>query len=84
MIDGGISNPVPYECLMDRADIVIGIDVVGAPEGDGTHIPNRMESIFGSGQLMMQTAIIVTLRSWRRAYLPCAALRRPHRRAWIS
>jgi NTE family protein len=43
MIDGGISNPVPYECLMDLADIVVGIDVVGAPEGDGTHIPNRME-----------------------------------------
>jgi NTE family protein len=62
MIDGGISNPVPYECLMDRADIVIGIDVVGAPEGDGTHIPNRMESIFGSGQLMMQTAITLKLR----------------------
>ena len=62
MIDGGISNPVPYECLMDFADIVIGIDVVGAPEGDGTHIPNRMESIFGSGQLMMQTAITLKLR----------------------
>ena len=62
MIDGGISNPVPYECLMDVADIVIGIDVVGAPEGDGTHIPNRMESIFGSGQLMMQTAITLKLK----------------------
>ncbi len=62
MIDGGISNPVPYECLMDIADIVIGIDVVGAPEGDGTHIPNRMESIFGSGQLMMQTAITLKLK----------------------
>lgn len=62
MIDGGISNPVPYECLMDIADIVIGVDVVGAPEGDGTHIPNRMESIFGSGQLMMQTAITLKLR----------------------
>lgn len=62
MIDGGISNPVPYECLMDLADIVIGIDVVGAPEGDGTHIPNRMESIFGSGQLMMQTAISLKLK----------------------
>ncbi|MGR9210101.1 patatin-like phospholipase family protein [Rhizobium leguminosarum] len=67
MIDGGISNPVPYECLMDLADIVVGIDVVGAPEGDGTHIPNRMESIFGSGQLMMQTAISLKLK-----------LRRPH------
>ena len=62
MIDGGISNPVPYEPLMDLADIVIGIDVVGAPEGDGTHIPNRMESIFGSGQLMMQTAITLKLK----------------------
>jgi NTE family protein len=62
MIDGGISNPVPYECLMEIADIVIGVDVVGAPEGDGTHIPNRMESIFGSGQLMMQTAISLKLK----------------------
>ncbi|ANL39334.1 UNVERIFIED_ORG: NTE family protein [Rhizobium esperanzae] len=65
MIDGGISNPVPYEPLMDLADIVVGIDVVGAPEGDGTHIPNRMESIFGSGQLMMQTAISLKLKLCR-------------------
>jgi NTE family protein len=62
MIDGGISNPVPYEHLMGLADIVIGVDVVGAPDGDGTHIPNRMESLFGSGQLMMQTAIALKLR----------------------
>lgn len=62
MIDGGISNPVPYEHLMELADIVIAIDVVGAPEGDGTHVPNRMESIFGSGQLMMQTAISLKRR----------------------
>lgn len=62
MIDGGIINPVPYEHLMDLADIVIGIDVVGAPDGDGTLVPNRMESLFGSGQLMMQTAIALKLR----------------------
>jgi NTE family protein len=62
MIDGGIINPVPYEHLMDLADIVIAIDVVGAPDGDGTHVPNRMESLFGSGQLMMQTAIALKLR----------------------
>lgn len=62
MIDGGIINPVPYEPLMNLADIVIGIDVIGAPEGDGMHIPNRMESIFGSGQLMMQTAISLKLK----------------------
>jgi NTE family protein len=62
MIDGGIINPVPYEHLMDIADIVIGIDVVGAPDGDGTHVPTRVQSVFGSGQLMMQTAIALKLR----------------------
>jgi NTE family protein len=29
MIDGGIFNPVPYDHLLDKADIVIGVDVVG-------------------------------------------------------
>ncbi len=62
MIDGGIFNPVPYEHLMPHADIVIGVDVVGAPEGDGTHVPNRVDSLFGAGQLMMQAAISMKLR----------------------
>lgn len=62
MIDGGIFNPVPYEHLYDLADIVIGIDVVGGPEGDGTHIPNRLDSLFGASQLMMQSNIAVRLK----------------------
>lgn len=62
MIDGGIFNPVPYEHLYDLADIVIGIDVVGGPEGDGTHIPNRIDSLFGASQLMMQSNIAVRLK----------------------
>ena len=62
MIDGGVFNPVPYEHLMPHADIVIGVDVVGAPEGDGTHVPNRVDSLFGAGQLMMQAAIAMKLR----------------------
>lgn len=62
MIDGGIFNPVPYEHLMDSADIVIGIDVVGGPEGDGTTMPNRLDSLFGASQLMMQAAIALKLK----------------------
>jgi NTE family protein len=71
MIDGGIINPVPYEHLMPLADIVIGIDVVGAPDGDGTQVPNRMESLFGGGQLMMQTAIALKLRLERPHIFLC-------------
>lgn len=62
MIDGGIFNPVPYEHLEGLADIVIGIDVVGGPEGDGSHVPNRLDSLFGASQLMMQSNIAIRLK----------------------
>ncbi|WP_233123549.1 patatin-like phospholipase family protein [Agrobacterium vaccinii] len=62
MIDGGIFNPVPYDHLLDKADIVIGVDVVGGPEGDGTTMPSRFESLFGASQLMMQSVISLKLR----------------------
>ncbi|MEX0347047.1 MAG: patatin-like phospholipase family protein [Rhizobiaceae bacterium] len=56
LIDGGIYDPVPYDLLMDKADIVIGIDVVGAPEGDD-RMPNSIDLMFGASQLMMQSII---------------------------
>ena len=62
LIDGGIFNPIPYEPLMSKADIVIGVDVVGAPEGDGTHVPNRLDSLFGASQLMMQANVAMKLK----------------------
>lgn len=67
MIDGGIFNPVPFEYLFDKADIVVGIDVVGGPSGDHTTMPNRIDSLFGASQLMMQSIIAGKLR-----------VRRPH------
>lgn len=62
MIDGGVFNPVPFEYLFDKADIVIGIDVVGAPAGDSGLMPNRIDSLFGASQLMMQSIIAAKLR----------------------
>ncbi|MBP1842296.1 NTE family protein [Rhizobium petrolearium] len=62
MVDGGVFNPVPYEHLMELADVVIGVDVVGAPEGDGTHAPSRIDSLFGASQLTMQATIALKLK----------------------
>lgn len=62
MIDGGVFNPVPFEYLFDKADIVIGIDVVSAPAGDSGLMPNRIDSLFGASQLMMQSIIAAKLR----------------------
>ncbi|MEP1208189.1 MAG: patatin-like phospholipase family protein [Rhizobiaceae bacterium] len=54
LIDGGIVNAVPYELLFDKADIVVGIDVVGGPKKSAREVPSRIEALSGASQLMMQ------------------------------
>ncbi|MGE6781245.1 patatin-like phospholipase family protein [Ensifer adhaerens] len=62
MIDGGIYNPIPFDHLRGLADIVIAVDVVGGPDGDGKTIPSRIDSLFGASQLMMQSIIAMKLK----------------------
>ena len=44
-IDGGIMNPVPFDLLHGRADIILAIDVVGGPIGEQTKIPGNMDCL---------------------------------------
>ncbi|WEX78158.1 patatin-like phospholipase family protein [Sinorhizobium numidicum] len=63
MIDGGIYNPIPFDHLRGLADIVIAVDVVGGPDGDGRTIPSRIDSMFGASQLMMQSIIAMKMKA---------------------
>lgn len=63
MIDGGIYNPVPFDHLNGLADIVIAVDVVGGPDGDGETMPSRIDSLFGASQLMMQSIIAMKMKA---------------------
>jgi NTE family protein len=56
-IDGGIYNPLPFDQLRGSADIVVAVDVVGAPEPDSGERPNSLDLMFGATQLMMQSII---------------------------
>lgn len=62
-IDGGIYNPVPFDLLAGRADIVIAIDVVGVPEGDPARLPKPVDSMFGATQLMMQSITAMKIKA---------------------
>lgn len=53
-IDGGIYNPVPFDLLHGKADIVIAVDVVGVPCRNGDRKPNSVDLLFGATQLLMQ------------------------------
>ena len=64
LVDGGIYNPVPFDLVEGTADIIIAIDVVGAPGGDDGRQPRAMDLMFGTSQLMMQS--IMELKLARR------------------
>ena len=56
-IDGGIYNPVPFDLLHGKADIVIAVDVVGAPQQVAGRRPTSIDLMFGATQLLMQSII---------------------------
>lgn len=62
LVDGGISNPVPFDLLEGRADIVVAIDVVGTPMAGDTKRPNSVDLVFGASQIMMQSIIALKLQ----------------------
>ncbi|MGB3813268.1 MAG: patatin-like phospholipase family protein [Shinella sp.] len=60
MIDGGLWNPVPFDHLAGKADVTIGVDVIGHPPAGTAELPNSIDSLYGATQLTMRS--IVTLK----------------------
>lgn len=65
LIDGGIYNPVPFDLIELDADIIIAVDVVGAPTEAGRKHPTSVDLMFGATQLMMQSIIAAKLMQSR-------------------
>ena len=57
LIDGGAVNPLPFERLRDKADVVIAVDCALGP-GETRGIPPPWESLLATFQVMGH--IIVT------------------------
>lgn len=62
LIDGGIYNPVPFDLIEKEADIIIAVDVVGAPSEAERRHPTTVDLMYGATQLMMQSIIANKLR----------------------
>ena len=62
LIDGGIYNPVPFDLIEKDADIIIAVDVVGAPSEAERRHPTTVYLMYGATQLMMQSIIANKLR----------------------
>jgi NTE family protein len=60
MVDGGVVNPVPFDILKPRADIVIAIDVTGRPSSSKRKHHSNME--LGIGGMLIAFHQIAVLK----------------------
>jgi NTE family protein len=64
LIDGGYVNPIPFDVVMDRADVTIAVDVTGDPQRrPGVKVPNPLEAMTGAAQLLFHSITREKLRS---------------------
>jgi NTE family protein len=56
LIDGGATNPLPFEELRGHADLVVAVDISGAPTDERRDIPNPWECLLAT-VLVMGNAI---------------------------
>jgi NTE family protein len=58
LIDGGYVNPVPFDVVMDKADITIAVDVTGDPRSiAAAGVPRPSAARWGAVQLLFHSVI---------------------------
>ena len=57
LIDGGTTNPLPYDVVTGKADIVVAVDVFGVPAAERADMPSTWECVFTT-VLVMGGAIV--------------------------
>lgn len=64
LVDGGFTNPLPFDLLHDHARIIVAIDVTGAPVPDPTRpSPTAFEALFASAFLFENAIVREKLKS---------------------
>ncbi len=57
LIDGGATNPLPFDRLTGRADIVVAVDAFGVPSADRADLPSAWECVFTTLLIMGSTIV---------------------------
>jgi NTE family protein len=57
LIDGGFVNPLPFDLLSGRADVVAAIDVSAGTQESGGKSPSFIETLIGATQITLRSII---------------------------
>jgi NTE family protein len=57
LVDGGATNPLPFDQLTGRADVIVAVDVFGLPTAERSDVPSAWESVFATLLIMGSTIV---------------------------
>jgi NTE family protein len=64
LIDGGFVNPVPYDVVLDRAEVTVAVDVTGdTRRRPDAKMPRTLDAITGSTQILFHSITRAKLKS---------------------
>jgi len=63
LIDGGATNPLPFDLLADMSDIVIAVDITPMAERRQKAVPTPFESLFMALHIMSNAIVMEKLKS---------------------
>lgn len=64
LVDGGLTNPLPFDILRGQADILIAIDVSGVPTpSEAQSAPSAMEQLFAASFIFERSIVREKLKS---------------------
>jgi NTE family protein len=63
LVDGGTTNPLPFDLLRGKADIVVAVDVSGGPTHRSGGIPTPFEALFSTIGIMAHAIVGEKLKS---------------------
>jgi NTE family protein len=64
-IDGGATDPLPFEHLRGRADIVVAVDISGVPAEDRSDMPSTWECLYTTVLVMGSAIVAAKLKNAR-------------------
>ena len=62
LVDGGATNPLPFDQLRGRADVIVAVDISGEPNDERRDIPSPWEAILATIMVMGQAIITEKLK----------------------
>lgn len=62
LVDGGATNPLPFEHLRGQADVIVAVEISGPVEDHRREVPNALECLYATVLVMTHSIVSEKLR----------------------